>query len=257
MEPFVQDYTALSATYDAIRHDVPAARFKESLRAEGLLDLVELRADMRVLDVATGTGRGALLLAPRVATVVGIDATGAMLTIAQRKANDQGIRNITFTRGDAFGLPFPDHHIDVVICLNFLHLFRPVALQARLVREMARVLKPGGQLVVELDNALHGGLLGPLRKYGVKDIGYNWPWDIRHIMGPAIRIDRVAGVNLPGLWRLRGTHPRAVAWAERQARNGWLRNLAGRLLVSGRKRSAASRQREGECGQGCRDVAAA
>jgi SAM-dependent methyltransferase len=72
-----------------------------------------------VLDVGTGTGRAALLLARNGARVTGVDASDAMLTEARRRAAVEGIQ-VTFQKGDAHSLEFPDRSFDVVISLRVL-----------------------------------------------------------------------------------------------------------------------------------------
>ena len=100
------------------------------------------------LDVATGTGDFAFDLArkPKVSHVVGLDFTPDMLTVAVGKAEKQHIGDkVTFSVGDAHELPFGD---DSFICAtvgfgvrNFIDV--PLAL-----KEMARVVKPGGKIVI-------------------------------------------------------------------------------------------------------------
>jgi len=72
-----------------------------------------------VLDVGTGTGRAALLLARNGARVTGVDASDAMLAEARRRAAVDGIQ-VAFQKGDAHALEFPDRSFDVVISLRVL-----------------------------------------------------------------------------------------------------------------------------------------
>jgi len=114
-----------------------------------LARVVELAAPapgMRVLDVGTGTGHTALALAPKVAFVVGLDLTPEMLAEAQRLRRGRGLANVAFEVGDVHDLPFPDAVFDIVTCRRAAHHFSDVA---RAIAEMARVLKPGGRLVVD------------------------------------------------------------------------------------------------------------
>ena len=80
-----------------------------------------------MLDVGTGTGRAAIALAKRGAVVTGVDASAEMLQVAQRRAEevlgrqrpgDAGV--VTFARGDAHRLEFPDRSFDAVVCLRVL-----------------------------------------------------------------------------------------------------------------------------------------
>jgi len=106
---------------------------------------VELRGDERVLDVACGAGHTALAFAPRVAEVVAVDVTEAMLATGRRLAEEQGIGNVTFQPGDAEALPFADASFDLVTCRYAAHHFAHPTVAAR---EWARVLKPGGSLLL-------------------------------------------------------------------------------------------------------------
>lgn len=101
----------------------------------------------QVLDVATGTGRlPQALLAARSfkGHITALDLSARMLALAQAKLAHQAGR-ITWLRHDAQVLPFPDQSFDVVTCLESLEFF-PHPLDA--VREMARVLRTGGLLVI-------------------------------------------------------------------------------------------------------------
>lgn len=101
-------------------------------------------AGLEVLDAACGTGRYALLLARRGARVSGIDASKDMLAHARRKADELGLA-VDLRLGDVARLPFPDGSFDLAICaLAFCHWpdIRPA------VAELARVLRPGGRLIV-------------------------------------------------------------------------------------------------------------
>ncbi len=95
----------------------------------------------RVLDVACGAGHTALAFAERVAEVVALDLTPAMLAQAQALASERGLANLTFQPADAAALPFPDASFDVVTSRLAAHHY---ADPARAVREAARVLRPGG-----------------------------------------------------------------------------------------------------------------
>jgi SAM-dependent methyltransferase len=94
----------------------------------------------RVLDAACGTGRHAAWLAARGHEVVGVDASAAML--AKARAKLPGCR---FEQGDLGSLPLPNQSVDAVVCaLALVHLsdLRPA------FAEFARVVRPGGQVVV-------------------------------------------------------------------------------------------------------------
>lgn len=103
-----------------------------------------LRSGMRVLDVGSGTGYPALLVAQTVGPdglVTGIDLAERMLDVARRKAASFGLTNVAFHEGDATTLPFDANSFDAVTS-RFCLMFLPDIPKA--VAGIARVLKPGG-----------------------------------------------------------------------------------------------------------------
>jgi ubiquinone/menaquinone biosynthesis C-methylase UbiE len=112
---------------------------------DALVAAAELRGSECVLDLGCGTGHSTLALAARAGRVVGLDLTDAMLAEARRLARERGLENASFERGDAEALPYPDASFDVVTSrVSAHHYARP----ERAVEEAARVLRPGGRLVV-------------------------------------------------------------------------------------------------------------
>lgn len=113
-----------------------------------LLALAALQPGERVLDVACGTGLVSYAAAQAVGPagrVCGIDLSGEMVRAAQRKAIDQPGLPVGFERMDAESLAWPDASFDVVLCaLGLMYMPEP----ERALREMRRVLRPGGRLVV-------------------------------------------------------------------------------------------------------------
>ncbi len=84
--------------------------------------LFEFLGDVRgqaIVDVGTGTGRAALAMAARGATVRGIDASAEMLAVARRRADQAGL-DIEFTTGDAHALALPDGSVDAAVSLRVL-----------------------------------------------------------------------------------------------------------------------------------------
>ncbi|MEP7187696.1 MAG: class I SAM-dependent methyltransferase, partial [Roseiflexaceae bacterium] len=103
----------------------------------------------QVLDVATGTARAPLLLAAQPwfdGAIDALDLTPAMLIRAQAKLDAAGLAaRVALRQGNAGDLPWPDASFDLVTSLEALEFFpRP----RRALAEMARVLKPGGVLIV-------------------------------------------------------------------------------------------------------------
>jgi demethylmenaquinone methyltransferase / 2-methoxy-6-polyprenyl-1,4-benzoquinol methylase len=110
-----------------------------------LLDAVDPRPGQRVLDVATGTGLVAFGLARRGCEVTGLDQSEQMLTVARRRLGERPelAGRVSFIGGEAEALPFPDREFDA---LTFTYLLRYVDDRAATMRELARVVKPGGRI---------------------------------------------------------------------------------------------------------------
>ena len=110
---------ATALRFDERRFGGPIGAMVAADQARVLLGAVQPAAGRRILDVGTGTGRAALLLAREGAHVTGIDASDAMLAVARRRAEGEGLL-IRFERGDAHRLEFPDHAFDTVVSLRVL-----------------------------------------------------------------------------------------------------------------------------------------
>jgi SAM-dependent methyltransferase len=117
--------------------------------AERLVQLAAPGSGERVLDVACGTGIVARRAAPWLGSRgmgVGVDVNDAMLKVAAEAA--EGVRPaIRWLPGDAAALPFPEAEFDVVFCQQGLQFFSD---KAAAVREMRRVLVPGGRLALAM-----------------------------------------------------------------------------------------------------------
>jgi SAM-dependent methyltransferase len=101
-----------------------------------------------VVDVGCGAGLDSMIAARMVGSegrVVGVDMTPAMLAKARASAAEMGIANLTVREGYAEALPVPDGWADVVISNGVLNL---VPDKAAALREIARVLKPGGRVQI-------------------------------------------------------------------------------------------------------------
>ena len=111
-----------------------------------LLEMANLAAGARVLDVACGTGVVARLVAARVGQkgrVVGVDLNTGMLATARMLPQSPPGVSVEWREGNVTALPFPEAAFDAVLCQQGLQFFpnRPAAL-----REMHRVLVDGGRL---------------------------------------------------------------------------------------------------------------
>lgn len=111
-----------------------------------LIERGRARGAARVLDIATGGGHTALAFAEFTPTVVATDVTEPMLAAARRLAASRGVAAVRFAAADVTALPFRDSAFGVVTCRIAAHHFAEL-LPA--LRQVARVLKPGGAFLVE------------------------------------------------------------------------------------------------------------
>jgi demethylmenaquinone methyltransferase / 2-methoxy-6-polyprenyl-1,4-benzoquinol methylase len=138
-EPQVEAmFDRIASVYD-LMNSVMTAGMHQRWR-ERAVDVAQVAPGSKALDVATGTGDLAIALRERGADVIGMDFAEKMLAIARRKAP-----GIDFRQGNALALDFPDDSFDAATvgfgARNFDDLDRGLA-------EMARVVKPGGRVVV-------------------------------------------------------------------------------------------------------------
>ena len=133
---------------EASREEVPAAAVDASLGCGVPTAVADLHEGEVVLDLGSGAGADALISARRVGPTgraIGLDMTDEMLALARANAAAAGVENVEFRRGYIEDMPLPDASVDVVIsnCVINLSADKP-----RVMREAARVLRPGGRLAV-------------------------------------------------------------------------------------------------------------
>ncbi|MBS1893497.1 MAG: class I SAM-dependent methyltransferase [Actinobacteria bacterium] len=137
-------YRALTALYD------PVVRLtsREGAFKRRLLEIAELKAEDRVLDLGCGTGTLAIAAsqAQPGAEVTGLDGDPEVLARARRKASSAGA-HVDFDEGLSTELPYDDGRFDVVLSTLFFHHLEPAAKRVT-AAEIARVLRPGGRLLV-------------------------------------------------------------------------------------------------------------
>lgn len=110
---------AMAEAFDAQRFGGPIGRLLADDQEQVIARFLAPVAGCTVLDVGTGTGRAAIALAARGATVTGVDASSEMLAVARRRAAEAGAA-VNFTTGDAHGLAFASRSFDAVVCLRVL-----------------------------------------------------------------------------------------------------------------------------------------
>lgn len=111
---------------------------------QALFDRYGLSGVLKILDIGCGTGEITRRLAQRYpqAQLFGVDILDANLARARRDTVD-GSDRISYQPGDAYALTFPDAHFDLVVCR---HMSQAVPEFPRVLKELGRVLKPGGWL---------------------------------------------------------------------------------------------------------------
>ena len=118
------------------------SRWRDPVQRESL-EALQLGAEDRLLDVGCGTGAACRSAASVTASVVGIDLSPEMIRQARELAS--GLANVHFEIADSEHLPFDDGAFTAVVCSNSFHHYPD---PGRAVREMTRVLAPGGRLVL-------------------------------------------------------------------------------------------------------------
>lgn len=141
-ETVVREFTKQAAAFGDVRLNGALTRHLARLS-----DFMEPELDLEdvVLEVAAGTGLVARAIARRVRHVTALDLTPAMLTEGKRDADHAGLTNVTFAHGDATALPYLDRSFTLVVTRFSLH---QVADPGAVVKEMARVSRPGAALII-------------------------------------------------------------------------------------------------------------
>ncbi|MBK5234001.1 MAG: arsenite methyltransferase [Thermoleophilia bacterium] len=130
------------------REELPEAAQLVSLGCGNPTAVADLSEGQTVLDLGSGGGIDVLLSARRVGPTgkaYGLDMTDEMLELARSNQREAGVENVEFLRGEIESIPLPDSSVDVVIsnCVINLSGDKP-----QVLREAARVLRPGGRFAV-------------------------------------------------------------------------------------------------------------
>lgn len=134
------DFDSLAQRYDAW-YQTPLGAWADRLEREAVFRLLALQPGERLLDLGAGTGRYVLEAARRGAVVTGVDASAGMLGVARSRVDSA----VTLVQADLASLPFEDASFAAVLAVTSLCF---VSQPDVVLREAARVLRPGGRLVL-------------------------------------------------------------------------------------------------------------
>ncbi|WP_027328713.1 class I SAM-dependent methyltransferase [Marinimicrobium agarilyticum] len=132
--------------WDKGAHRYAKSRIRDEASYQKKLAITQeyFQPDWSVLEFGCGTGSTALIHAPHVKQIVATDLSGKMLEIAQRKARDANVKNVSFQQGTLDSLDFEAESFNAVLGLNVLHLIENVDATLSSVHGL---LKPGGIFV--------------------------------------------------------------------------------------------------------------
>jgi ubiquinone/menaquinone biosynthesis C-methylase UbiE len=130
-------FSSSAGQWDRVRDELFGDRFHLAALA------AFVNSEWTVGDLGCGTGQVAAAIAPFVCRVLAVDASAAMLQAAKKRL--QGIANVELRRGELEALPIDDARLDAATLMLVLH---HVPEPERALGEVARVLKPGGRVVV-------------------------------------------------------------------------------------------------------------
>jgi tRNA (uracil-5-)-methyltransferase TRM9 len=153
-DPDPADAPPVPAVYDRIADAFAATRRHPWPEVEAFVD--GLSTVERSLDVGCGNGRHAALLGRRSTTVVGLDASRALLRIARERARDRGYAGaFAAVAGDTGALPLRDGSVDAAVHVATLHHLRSRERRVRALTDLGRVLAPGAPALVSVWSVTH------------------------------------------------------------------------------------------------------
>jgi SAM-dependent methyltransferase len=149
----------MARTFDARRFGGPIGDLVASSQARVLAEFIGPLEGRSILDVGTGTGRAAILLARGGGRVTGVDASAEMLAVARQRAVDAAV-DVEFAVGDAHALAFPDRSFEVALSLRVImhtpEWRRCIAELCRVADRLVVLDYPSAHSVAAIESAARG-----------------------------------------------------------------------------------------------------
>jgi ubiquinone/menaquinone biosynthesis C-methylase UbiE/DNA-binding transcriptional ArsR family regulator len=182
--------------WDQIR----ALHIADSEVERALQDLMPMKPVDTLLDIGTGTGRMIEVLGDRALRSIGIDLSREMLSVARANLERAGLKTAQVRQGDLYQLPVPRASVDVAVMHQVLHYLED---PHDAITETARVLKPGGLLLIA-DFDQH--TVGSLRE----EHAHRWLGFEEEVVAGWLQ---AAGFDMPEVHRLPGNPLTVTIWA--------------------------------------------
>lgn len=211
---------------------------------ESQLQVLDHVAGRDVLEYGCGAAQWSVHLARRGARAVGLDQSRAQLRHARRAVADAGV-DVRLVCASATAVPFPDERFDVVFCDHGAMSFCD---PAATVPEVARLLRPGGQLAFSLSTLLRNTCFPPgdpdarvsrkLHQPWFRDPGFDWgdgTIDFQMLTGSWIRLFRAHGFEIEDLVELRAPKGGKTTYTE-YVDHKWARRWPAEEIWKVRKR---------------------
>lgn len=132
----------------ALSYDKQSAKFEKAYKISIEKSQKVLKNTDNVLDIACGTGTITLGIAEQVNSIIGVDISPNMITIAKEKVSKLSVNNVDFKVADGYSLQYEDNTFDAVLLFNLLHAVKEPNI---LLAEAYRLLKPNGYLITATD----------------------------------------------------------------------------------------------------------
>jgi len=232
-------YEKDASEYDKDRWSTEVGRYIDSVQREIVLKMSDSWAGKQVLDIGTGTGRFAVAIAQKGAMVTATDVSTSMLDVAKAKFAKAGLAG-EFIQANITELPFQEGCFEGCICVNVMsHLLE----YREGLREISRVLKPGGFVIANFPNVLsyylpYGLAVNALNRSLRRDVYTHW-YRLSRLKKAythaGIRIEESQGqVHFPLINSFQGPL-KLLVYIDSACRRSFLRYAAPILFVKGIK----------------------